>query len=296
MDPNQPAKSSATKKWLIGCGIGCGAVIVIAALLITGGVLYVRNLVEGFKDSEAMLEVLTEKYGRITEYSPQPDGRIPGERIEAFLGAREAMASVRDEIERSIRILEDEDEGEEIDVEASGNVFQKLKMVFGLIPQLADYFKSRNQALLDTGMGMGEYYYIYSLVYFAWLDKSLSDGPSFPITGEEGDFEYRYEDEGDEEAQEMRQDISLRRLHRMVLPMLRNQYLKLKEEADPDISKEWEEALAAELEAMESDRYRLAWQDGLPEVIVSSLRPFRERLEKSYSRLLNTIEISMEQR
>jgi hypothetical protein len=292
VDPSQPEKSSTTKKWLIGCGIGCGAVIVIVALLITGGVLYVRNLVEGFKDSEAMLEVLTERYGRITEYCPQPDGRIPEERIEAFLGAREAMAAVRDEIEYAIRVLEDE--GEDVDVEASGNVFQKLKMVFGLIPQLADYLKSRNQALLDEGMGMGEYYYIYSLVYFAWLDKSLADGPALPISGEEGDFEYRYED--DEEAREMRQDISLRRLHRMVLPMLRNQYQKLQEEVEAETAEGWAEALSAELEAMEADRYRLAWQDGLPEVILKSLRPYRERLEKSYSRLMNTIEISMEQR
>ena len=65
---------------------------------------------------------------------------------------------------------------------------------------------------------------------------------------------------------------------------------------NPEISQEWAEALAAELDAMESDRYRLAWQDGLPEVILSSLRPFRARLEDSYSPLLNTIEISMEQR
>ena len=294
MDPNQPGKSSTTKKWLIGCGSGCGAVIVIAALLITGGVLYVRSLVEGFKDSEAMLEVLTERYGRITEYCPEPDGRIPEDRIEAFLTAREAIAPVRDEIERSISLLEDE--GEEIDIESTGNVFQKLKLGFGLIPQLADYFKARNQALLDTGMGMGEYYYIYSIVYFAWLDKSLADGPSFPITGEEGDYEFRPQDRNDEEAQEMRRDISLRRLNRMLLPMLRNQYQKLEEETEPGILKEWEEALAAELEAMEADRYRLAWQDGLPEVIASSLKPYRDRFDASYSRLLNTIEISMEQR
>ncbi len=294
MDPNQPGKSSTTKKWLIGCGIGCGAVIVIAALLITGGVLYVRSLVEGFKDSEAMLEVLTERYGRITEYCPEPDGHIPEDRIEAFLTAREAIAPVRDEIERSISLLEDE--GEEINVESTGNVFQKLKLGFGLIPQLADYFKARNQALLDAGMGMGEYYYIYSIVYFAWLDKSLADGPSFPITGEDGDYEFRPQDQNDEEAQEMRRDISLRRLNRMLLPMLRNQYQKLEEEAEPGILKDWEEALAAELEAMESDRYRLAWQDGLPEIIASSLKPYRDRFDASYSRLLNTIEISMEQR
>jgi len=294
VDPNQPGKSSATKKWLIGCGIGCGVIVVLSALLITGGVLYVRNLVEGFKDSEAMLETLTERFGSITEYCPEPDGRIPADRIEAFLAAREAIAPVRDEIERSISLLEDE--GEAIDVESTGNVFQKLKLVFGLIPQLADYFKARNQALLDEGMGMGEYYYIYSIVYFAWLDKSLVDGPAFPMAGEEGDFEYSYEGREDEEAQEMRRDISLRRLHRMLLPMIRNQHAKLDLAAGPEVSRDWKETLSAELDAMESDRYRLVWQDGLPEIIASSLAPFRDRLDSSYSRLMNTIEISMEQR
>lgn len=294
MDPNQTGKSSATKKWLIGCGIGCGVIVVLSALLITGGVLYVRNLVEGFKDSEAMLETLTERFGSITEYCPEPDGRIPAERIEAFLAAREAIAPVRDEIERSISLLEDE--GETIDVESTGNVFQKLKLVFGLIPQLADYFKARNQALLDQGMGMGEYYYIYSIVYFAWLDKSLVDGPAFPMAGEEGDFEYSYEGREDEEAREMRRDISLRRLHRMLLPMIRNQHAKLDLAAGREVSQDWKETLSAELEAMESDRYRLVWQDGLPEIIASSLTPFRNRLDSSYSRLMNTIEISMEQR
>ena len=294
MDPNQSGKSTTTRKWLIGCGIGCGVIVVLAALLITGGVLYVRNLVEGFKDSEAMLETLTERYGRITEYCPEPDGRIPADRIEAFLAAREAISAVRDEIERSISLLEDR--GGEIDVESAGNVFQKLKLGFGLIPRLADYFKARNQALLDVEMGMGEYYYIYSVVYFAWLNKSLVDGPSFPISGEEGDFEYRYEGREEEEAMEMRQDISLRRLHRMLLPMLRNQFEKLEREAAAEVSQDWKVALAAELEAMESDRYRLAWQDGLPDAIASSLQPYRDRLDSSYSRLMNTIEISMEQR
>jgi len=70
----------------------------------------------------------------------------------------------------------------------------------------------------------------------------------------------------------------------------------LEREAAADVSRDWKEALAAELEAMESDRYRLAWQDGLPEAIASSLKPYRDRLDSSYSRLMNTIEISMEQR
>jgi hypothetical protein len=291
VDPNQPGKSSTTRKWLIGCGIGCGVIIVIGALLITGGVLYVRNLVEGFKDSEAILETLSEKYGRITEFTPYPEGRIPSDRIEAFLGAREATTVLREKIESDIGVL-DEDEG--IDVESAGNVFQKLKLGIGLIPQIAQFFKARNQALLDAGMGMGEYYYLYTLVYFSWLDKPLLDGPPISIRG--GNEDIRIEDWNDEEAREMQQDISLRRIHRMLLPMLSNQYEKLTEGSVGEASEDWRNALAAELAAMEDDRYRLPWQDGLPEVIASSLEPYRTRFERSYSRLMNAIEISLEQR
>lgn len=291
MDPNQTGKSSTTRKWLIGCGIGCGVIVVIGALLITGGVLYVRNLVEGFKDSEAILETLTEKYGRVTEFTPHPDGRIPSNRIEAFLEAREATTVLREKIERDIGIL-DEDEG--IDVESTGNVFQKLKLGFGLIPQIAQFFKARNQALLDVGMGMGEYYYIYTIVYFSWLEKPLLDGPPISIRG--GDQEVRIEDWDDEEAREMQQDLSRRRIHRMLLPMLQNQDEKLTEGPVGEASEAWRDALTAEIEAMEDDRYRLPWQDGLPEVISSSLEPYRARFERSYSRLMNAIEISLEQR
>lgn len=292
MDPNQTGRSSTTKKWLIGCGIGCGAILVIAALLVTGAYFFVRNLVEGFKDSEALLETLTERYGRITEFCPQPEGAIPADRIAAFLEAREATDEVRNMIARSITLLEDE--GEKIDVETKGNVFQKLKMVFGLVPQIADFFKARNQALLDVDMGMGEYYYIYAIAYFSWLEKPLADGTSFSITG--GDDEFRIQDWENEESSEVRLDIVLRRFRRMLLPMLRNQYEKLQEETYPNASAEWKTALADEIEAMDSDRHRMVWQDGLPSVISASLEPFRGALEASYNSILNTIEISLEQR
>lgn len=47
---------------------------------------------------------------------------------------------------------------------------------------------------------------------------------------------------------------------------------------------------------MEADRYRLPWQDGLPEVLEISLSPFRERLEASYSKMTNALEVAFEQR
>lgn len=286
--------SSSTKKWLIGCGIGCGVILVIGILFVAGAFFFVRNLVEGFQDSDAILQTLTERYGRVSEYCPEPDGIIEANRIEAFLAVREATASTRQKIEQSIAVLSDEEWEGKIDVESSGNVFTKIKLGLGLIPQIAEFLKVRNQALLDADMGMGEYYYLYTLVYFSWLKKPVVDGPPIQIMGDEDEF--RFEDWEDEEAQELRQDMIRRRLHRMTLPMLRNQYEKLMELPDSTERQAWQQILKAELDALESDRYRLAWEEGLPETMATSLEPFRVRLNTSYSPMMNAIEISIEQR
>ena len=47
---------------------------------------------------------------------------------------------------------------------------------------------------------------------------------------------------------------------------------------------------------MEADLHRLPWHDGLPEVLEPSLKPFRERLEASYSPMTNMFEISYERK
>lgn len=286
--------SSSTKKWLIGCGIGCGVIVVLGILLVAGAYFFIRNLVEGFQDQEAILKTLTERYGRITEYCPDPDGIIEANRIEAFLAAREATATTRQKIEQSIAVLSDEEWEGEIDVESSGNVFTKIRLGLGLIPQIAEFLKVRNQALLDADMGMGEYYYLYTLVYFSWLKKPVIDGPPIQIMGDEDEFRYR--DWEDEEAQEIREDMIKRRLHRMTLPMLHNQYERLNELPGSSERDVWQKKLKAEIDAMESDRYRLIWEDGLPDTLASVLELFRDRLITSYSPMMNAIEISIEQR
>ena len=49
--------------------------------------------------------------------------------------------------------------------------------------------------------------------------------------------------------------------------------------------------LAAEITAMESDRFRIPWRDGVPEPIAASLEPYRRQLESSYSAMCNPLEI-----
>lgn len=288
------SKSSSTKKnWLIGCGIGCGAITVIVATLIIGGVLWVKNIVKGFQDSEAILEVLSERYGRIKEYCPNSDGTISLDRIEAFLKARDLTAPIRDGLEVAMNILTDGEWEGDINIEPKGGL-KKVRTVFGLIRKIADFFKYRNQALLDVEMGMGEYYYLYTIVFYRWIEIPPIDGP--PIQIGDNSEGFRISDLHDEESEELRRDHVLRRLHRMILPMLHNQYEKLTKERTEGASEEWRKTLEAEIAAMESDKYRLVWQDGLPDVITSNLKSYRSRLEASYSRFLNALEVTLEQR
>ena len=295
MEMNQGKSSGSKNKWLVGLGIGCGAIIVIIVLLFIGGYFFIKNMTRGFKESENKLSELTVKYGRTEEYCPDPSGAIGPDRLEAFLKAREAVAPSRQRLETSFeRLAKDR------------RSFAAIRRGLGVIPQVADFLSARYQALLDAGMGMGEYCFIYVISYESWLKKPVEDGPGFRFS-EGGGLRTNWDREG---AQEMQKDYALRRIHRTALPMLKNQLAKLATENEAPgaaasstgrggvkgaLSK-WQEALAAEVKAMEADPHRLPWQDGFPEVLESSLKPFRDRLEASYSRITNMFEISYERK
>ncbi len=291
---NQTKSSSSTKKWLIGCGIGCGVVILIAVILLASGYFFIKNIVDEFKDTEAMTEVLTERFGRIPDFCPDPEGTIRPERIEAFLSARDGFAPVRERITKSMEALSRGRDKDEVEVEKPKSVLTMMRQGFGIIPQTAEFIKTRNEALLDSEMGLGEYYYLYAVAYYSWLGKAPADGPDFQIVGpdEEDDFVYWER----EDSKERRRERLLRRLNRMLLPMLHNQREKLIAEGGAKASGEWQQILEREIEALEEDRERLLWQDSLPEVIEASLRPYRDRLEASYNPMTNPLEVMIEQR
>ena len=289
-----PRKSSPATKWLIGCGLGCGVVIIIIIILATGGYFFVKNLVEGFEETEATMETLIERYGEIRDFCPDPDGAIKSERIEAFLAVRSSLDPVKEKLQDSIDILSDEKRKDESKEEASPGVLSKIKTGFGLIPLFSEFINIRNQALLDNEMGIGEYIFIYVVAYYSWLGKSPADGL------QHGFFQ-REEDRGrfawdEEDTLEDRLDRLLKRLHKLTLPMLKNQHTKVTESDGYRVNESWLTALKAEIEAMEADRFRLPWQDGLPDALNKSLQPFRERLETTYSQVLNPLEMTMEQR
>jgi hypothetical protein len=291
---NQTQSSSSTKKWLIGCGIGCGVVILIAVILLASGYFFIKNIVDEFKDTEAMTEVLTERFGRITDFCPDSDGVIQLKRIEAFLSARDGFALVRKRITRSLETLSQGKDKDEVKVKKPKSVLTMMRLGFGIIPQVAEFIKTRNEALLKAEMGLGEYYYIYIVAYYSWLEKTPSDGPDFQIVGPDEADDFGYWDK--EDSKEKRRERMLRRLNRMLLPMLHNQLEKLIAEGGAKATGKWRQMLEKEIAALEQSRERLLWQDGLPEVIEVSLRPYRDRFEASYNPMTNPLEVTIEQR
>jgi hypothetical protein len=294
MNQTETKSSSTTKKWLVGCGIGCAAIIVILIVLGVGGYMFFKNMIGEFQEQEELMKTLNERYGSVNDFCPEPDGSIPSGRLEAFLAVREASAPYREKLEASIQELEERVGLSEVEVKRPKNIFEMVKLGFGLIPQIAEFLRYRNQALLDTEMGMGEYTYIYVIAYFSWLGKMPEDGPDFEVMEEGGGS--RLGEIDAEEIREERRDSMLRRLHRLLLPMLQNQQEKLGASTLLETMPEWKDLLDAEIQAMEEDRFRIPWEDDLPDITATSLEPYRDRLEQSYNPMTNPFELDIEQR
>ncbi len=286
-----PQKSP--NKWLLGLGIGCGAVVVIIIVLVIVGYMFVRNATQAFKVSDEMMGSLEAKYGRVQDYCPDPGGAVPAARLEAFMAVREAARPARTALEGSLLALAESERGKRAGGRSSKNVFQALKTGVGMVPQISDFLKSRAQGMIDQGMGEGEYFYLYMIVYHGWLRKPVLAENTFKIPGQG----YDPSDPDDQDALAFSRDMVLARAHRLALPMLKCQLAKLDANrpagAAPD---KWREALAAEIKAMEADRARLPWQDGVPEAIESSLQPFRDRLEAGYTAAVDVFEVSRDDR
>jgi hypothetical protein len=177
-------------------------------------------------------------------------------------------------------------------------IFQTVRAGIGLLPRIMDYLTARNEALLAEDVGLGEYLYLYNIVYYAELDHSPADGPPFTITdndeGSQSDSRRRNSDDDDEEeeweARKRRSQRIRRQLNAVLLPMLRHQRADL-EAGGQRIDADWLQALTNEIAAVSDRPLRLPWSDGLPAPMAESLKPYRHRLAESYSEMCNPLEL-----
>ena len=284
------------KKWLIGCGIGCGVVLLILGGVGTVGYFGVRNIIDRADTVEDSFEDMETAYGQVEDYTPPADGGMSPDRVETFLTVRDQLIPMRSELGDKLSALSGEDTGG-----GAPNWLAKIRAGVSFVPTILAYGSERNRVLLNNDMSLGEYLYLYALAYYVYLEMSPGDGPTFKMvhSDDEEDSEgFRFEagDSDPEEVREERERHFRTSLHRLLEKMARNQLAALDraEAASPgSIPSGWREALTTELGRMDAERRRLLWEDGLPEQIRAAFAPYGERLRETYDPMVNAIETGL---
>jgi len=239
-------------------GVGCGLVLVIVILLAVAGWLFSRGELRGIDTAIAARAELETRHGEAERFTPWTGGAIPPQRLETFLRVREAMAPARAELAATFDSVQaSADAFAELERRSLrdriGSLFGASRSLIGFPGHLGRFTEARDRALLDAGMGIGEYTYLHVVVYHSWLGLLPDDGA-----------------------------WATQRVRRSVLEQMRNQLAALRGGPGEQPSPGWPEALAVEIEAMEHDPLRPPWRDGLPAPIAASLKPYREPLEAAY--------------
>jgi len=257
--------------WLKGSAIGCGVLLAFPLLAVI--VVSLRTWVP-LRASGKSLAQLEERFGAQDAYVPAADGAIAGPRILAFLDVRRALKGLCDEFDAAQGTFHSVDTFDPEELPSAREVAGTTRGFAGtaveISPLIGRFFKQRNLALLEAGIGLGEYSYIYALAYREqFLDESIEEplfaqgGPISPEVGE------------------------------VLRVILAHQVDSLVQGADADARRR---DLDAEILAMEQEPQRLPWHDGLPAAVEASLQPYREPLDAAFCLNIAGIEMDPDSR
>ena len=165
------------KKWLIGCGVGCGVTILLNIIVILGaGFFFTRPMNKAVNSQKKLAEL----HGEPGDFVPAVDG-LTTRRLEAFLAVRRnLMPSCQEfkDIAGGFEAMNELDKGG--DEPSTKEIFTSLGKVMGsvkgLVTEMGEIMEIRNEALVEQEMGMGEYTWIYVLAYNSWLGYEPNTG------------------------------------------------------------------------------------------------------------------------
>lgn len=280
--------SSNTSKWLTGCGIGCAAAVALIVILGTVAYVSIKSRLQSFEEAKTATSELEGKYGKIQDFIPNSDGTIQPERIRAFLAIRANMAMARRKLEESLGGISEDVHRAKAGEKSFWSVMGFIGRGFGVVPEIGGFYAARAKSMLDAHMGSGEYTYTYVLAYYIFLRKPPEDGPEFRLEGREQGSVVVRDTRG---VRGDRREMIVDSIRDVFLPILHNCMASLKGRKLTRAQESWRKILEAEVAALEKKQDRMPFQDGLPEAVEASLRPFRAELEASYSSIVNPLEL-----
>jgi len=264
---SNPIKQSGRTK-------GCFIFALTVSFVIASGFYFLST---GVREAKHIEQSLIDQFGWADDYVPPLDGSVDPQRIKAFIRVREAVqANCADyqAVLKSIRGLDElETDPETSASEVASTGLQGFKGAFSAGSKILKFSRTRNQALLDEGMGIGEYLYIYLTAYGEQLaGESTSD---FSNTTE------AYVSE---------------RARKDYTQILANQQLALQDSALLTVYPKLETDLLAEIEALNDGSHTSPWPDGPVGESRESLAPYQQQLADLYCPGIVKIELLQKNR
>jgi len=248
----------------------------VIGLVVAVGVAWMRPAIEEVRGAEAAADRLETALGTIDDWTPDVADPLPPERLDVFLAVRSATSP---EVAALEAVLADTppDALTDENTSAKAKVGAVLRMLRRMIGSVAAYLAARDEALLDAGMGPGEYGWIYVLAYHSWLDAPVDAGPVVtkpvgrhvsPRTGERlfGEDHDRYSPSRVRRA-----------VRRLCVPPFRRMVEAARRTGDPRLPD-----LEAELARLESRPDAVPWENGLPPELEAVLAARGTELEGSW--------------
>jgi hypothetical protein len=256
---------SRRKKRGPGCWI---TILVVLVVIIAAAIL----LYQPIRRSKQLEQSLNDRFGDAAQFLPAANGSISPRRMEAFLRVREKVfvhcadfQELFDDLVRTGIMDQNDNTSKNVPTRES---LSGIKKLFGFGPALLRFVDTRNQALWEEEMGIGEYEYIYCLAYLENLrrvDESRFGGIDEAYVGER--------------AREELVEILGNQLDALMAGDIESADSGLAaSRVDDDLASSLREQIAA----LRSGDQLLPWEDGLPPALAASITPYADRLSQYY--------------
>lgn len=253
---------------------GCLLVALTMSFVITSGYYF---LTKGIREAKQIEQTLIDRFGPTDDYLPPLDGSIDPLRIKAFIRVREALQADCADYQavllgiKALDELEADQETSRSDVASTG--LEGFKSAFSAGPKTVKFSKTRNQALLNEEMGLGEYLYIYLTAYGEQLA---------------GESTSRFSNQTEAYISE--------RARKEYAQILTNQRLALQDSVLRTSFPNLEADLLAEVKALNEGSHKSPWPDGPIGESRESLAPYQQQLADLYCPGIVKIELLQKNR
>ena len=265
------------KKFLIGCGIAAGIIILLGILSVVAMVSFVKRNAPDVDHLKDVSKTLEQTYPTRETYVPPLDGTLDPQRIESFAAIREAfMAQTGGFAQNMGEMLANVDASRD----STGQKSFGQKLRFGLKMARSGMALARtgvravtvrDSLLLDAKMGEGEYLYLYCLSSFSDLGWQPMEQPGLKDYEAMPRLKLReFEELVDKFERECRRTM-------ISMAEAQRDTLEAQTARAPAANAELER-IRAELVACRQDHGRFPWSGALTPAQQAALAPYRDRL------------------